>query len=103
MVRLSGQFTIELPSQDERSGGSWVVLLGKAIYIYIYGTRDAPLIWPATEEAMKQIGILCCTLQPGVYVNLERNIQMMILDVHSLLTEKFHELKWLDMRLMGEF
>ena len=91
---------IELPSQDERSGGPWVGLLDKDMY----GTRDAPLIWRATVDAvMKKNGFSCCTLQPGVYVNHERNIQVMIHVDDFLIIGNFHEVKWLEIRLRAEF
>ena len=66
---------IELPEQDEWSGGDVVGFLKKAMY----GTRDAPLIWRATvDEFMVSLGFKTSVLQPGVYVHGSRRLRVMI-------------------------
>ena len=66
---------IELPSQDEHSGGDTVGILKKAMY----GTRDAPQIWRATvDKYALKLGFKKSALQPGVYFHSVRDLWMTV-------------------------
>jgi len=91
---------IELPDRDPQFGLGFVGRLKKAMY----GTRDAPLIWRSTVDTfMKESGFTTVLTQPGVYVHVDRGINVMTHVDDFLVTGSLVETTWFENLLKSRF
>ena len=64
---------IWLPKEDKMGEQGFMGKLERAMY----GTRDAPQVWQEeVRKTMDQLGFKECVAQPGIYVHLERTLQV---------------------------
>ena len=91
---------IELPEQDEQSGGNLVGVLDKAMY----GTRDAPLIWLSVVRAkLEGIGFTVSLLQPSLYFHRGRGLIVVVHVDDFACVGLEANLDWLYRELSSEF